>query len=90
MLQERILIVEDEPDLTPAFVDILTSVGFDTSTTSDGEVAIQMLGDNNNDISDRFIPAKSGRFSGPRPPVAREFLHRCYRNDGPCLDRISR
>jgi CheY-like chemotaxis protein len=31
MPQERILIVEDEPDLRQVFVDILTSEGFDSS-----------------------------------------------------------
>lgn len=62
MLQERILIVEDEPNLTPAFVDNLTSVGFDTSTASDGEVGIQMLGDNNYDIFliDLYLPKADG------------------------------
>jgi DNA-binding response OmpR family regulator len=58
MLRERILIVEDEPDLRPVFVDILTSAGFDTRTASDGEMAIQMLGDNNYDLSliDLYLP----------------------------------
>ena len=51
MPQERILIVEDEPDLRRVFVDIMTSEGFDTSTASDGEMAIQMLSENNYDLS---------------------------------------
>ena len=51
MPQERILIVDDEPDLRQVFVDILTSEGFDTSTASDSEMAIQMLTENNYDLS---------------------------------------
>ena len=62
MPQERILIVEDEPDLRQVFVDILTSEGFDTSTASDGEMAIQMLSENNYDLSliDLYLPKADG------------------------------
>ena len=62
MPQERILIVEDEPDLREVFVDILTSEGFDTSTASDGEMAIQMLTENNYDLSliDLYLPKADG------------------------------
>jgi DNA-binding NtrC family response regulator len=62
MPQERVLIVEDEPDLRQVFVDILTSEGFDTSTASDGEMAIQMLSENNYDLSliDLYLPKADG------------------------------
>jgi len=62
MLQERILIVEDEPDLRQVFGDILTSEGLDTSTASDGEMAIQMLSENNYDLSliDLYLPKADG------------------------------
>jgi DNA-binding NtrC family response regulator len=62
MPQERILIVEDEPDLRQVFVDILTSESFDTSTASDGEMAIQMLSENNYDLSliDLYLPKADG------------------------------
>ena len=43
MPQERILIVEDEPDLRQVFAEILTTEGYDISTASDGEMAIPML-----------------------------------------------
>jgi DNA-binding response OmpR family regulator len=46
MPQQCILIIEDEPDLRQVFADILTSEGFDTSTASDSEMAIQMLSEN--------------------------------------------
>jgi CheY-like chemotaxis protein len=51
MPQERTLIVEDEPDLRQVFVEILTTDGYDISTASDGEMAIQMLSENNYDLS---------------------------------------
>ena len=62
MPQERILIVEDEPDLRQVFVDILTSEDFDPSTASDGEMAIQMLSENNYDLSliDLYLPKADG------------------------------
>jgi CheY-like chemotaxis protein len=37
MTQERILIVEDEPDLRRVFVETLTAEGYDISTASDGK-----------------------------------------------------
>jgi DNA-binding NtrC family response regulator len=62
MPQERILIVEDEPDLRQVFVEILTTDGYDISTASDGEMAIQMLSEHNYDLSliDLYLPKASG------------------------------
>ena len=67
MPQERNLIVEDEPDLRQVFVDILTSEGFDTSIASDGEMAIQMLSENNYDLSliDLYLPKQRVFRSSP-------------------------
>jgi DNA-binding NtrC family response regulator len=62
MPQERVLIVEDEPDLRQVFVEILTSDGYDISTASDGEIAMQMLSENNYDLSliDLYLPKADG------------------------------
>ena len=62
MSQERILIVEDEPDLRQVFVEILMSDGYDISTAADGEMAIQMLNENNYDLVliDLYLPKVDG------------------------------
>jgi DNA-binding NtrC family response regulator len=62
MPQERLLIVEDEPDLRQAFVEILTTDGYDISTASDGEMAIQMLSENTYDLAliDLYLPRVDG------------------------------
>jgi DNA-binding NtrC family response regulator len=62
MPHERILIVEDEPDLRQIFVDILTTDGYDISTAHDGEMAIQMLSENTYDLSliDLYLPKADG------------------------------
>ncbi|HSF30935.1 MAG TPA: sigma-54 dependent transcriptional regulator [Candidatus Tectomicrobia bacterium] len=62
MPHERILIVEDEPDLRQVFVEILTSEGYDISTAGDGEVAMQMLSEHNYDLSliDLYLPKADG------------------------------
>jgi DNA-binding NtrC family response regulator len=62
MPQERLLIVEDEPDLRQIFVDILTTDGYDISTAHDGEMAIQMLSENTYDLSliDLYLPKADG------------------------------
>jgi DNA-binding NtrC family response regulator len=62
MPQERLLIVEDEPDLRQAFVEILTTDGYDLSTASDGEMAIQMLSENTYDLAliDLYLPRVDG------------------------------
>jgi DNA-binding NtrC family response regulator len=62
MPQERILIVEDEPDLRQVFVEILTTGGYDVSTASDGEMAIQLLSENHYDLAliDLYLPKADG------------------------------
>jgi DNA-binding NtrC family response regulator len=62
MPHERLLIVEDEPDLRQVFVEILTSDGYDISTANDGEMAMQMLSENNYDLSliDLYLPKADG------------------------------
>src|SRR5688572_6944245 len=62
MPQERLLIVEDEPDLRQIFVDILNTDGYDISTAHDGETAIQMLSENTYDLSliDLYLPKADG------------------------------
>jgi DNA-binding NtrC family response regulator len=62
MPQERILIVEDEPDLMHVFVEVLTLEGYDVSTAVDGEIAIQMVGENNYDLAliDLYLPKADG------------------------------
>jgi Nif-specific regulatory protein len=62
MPQERILIVEDEPDLRQVFVESLLSDGYDINTADDGEMAIQMLGENSYDLLliDLYLPKADG------------------------------
>jgi DNA-binding NtrC family response regulator len=62
MPQERILIVEDEPDLRRVLFEILTTDAYDIGTASDGEVAIQMLSENNYDLAliDLYLPKADG------------------------------
>jgi Nif-specific regulatory protein len=62
MPQERILIVEDEPDLRQVFVELLMADGYDISTAADGEMAIQMLSENNYDLVliDLYLPKADG------------------------------
>jgi DNA-binding response OmpR family regulator len=51
MTQERILIVEDEPDLRRVFVEILAAEAYDISTASDGKIALHMLSENHYDLA---------------------------------------
>ena len=62
MTRKEILIVEDEPDLRQVFVDILMADGYDISTAADGEMAIQMLGENSYDLVliDLYLPKADG------------------------------
>jgi DNA-binding NtrC family response regulator len=62
MTQERILIVEDEPDLRRVLVEILTAEGYDISTASDGEIALRMLSENHYDLAliDLYLPKADG------------------------------
>jgi Nif-specific regulatory protein len=62
MPQEHILIVEDEPDLSQVFVDVLTTDGYDVSTAADGEIAMQMLNENTYDLvlTDLYLPKADG------------------------------
>jgi DNA-binding NtrC family response regulator len=60
--QERILIVEDEPDLRRVLVEILSAEGYDVSIASDGEIAIHMLSENHYDLAliDLYLPKADG------------------------------
>jgi DNA-binding NtrC family response regulator len=62
MSQERILIVEDEPDLRQVFVELLMADGYDISTAADGEMAVQLLSENNYDLVliDLYLPKADG------------------------------
>jgi DNA-binding NtrC family response regulator len=62
MPHERILIIEDEPDLRQVFVEILSPDGYDISIASDGEMAMQMLSENTYDLSliDLYLPKADG------------------------------
>jgi DNA-binding NtrC family response regulator len=62
MPHERILIVEDEPDLRQVFVEILASDDYDISIAGDGEMAMQMLSENTYDLSliDLYLPKADG------------------------------
>jgi DNA-binding NtrC family response regulator len=62
MTQERILIVEDEPDLMQVFVEILTMEGYDVSTATNGETAIQMISENTYELAltDLYLPKIDG------------------------------
>lgn len=62
MPQERILIVEDEPDLSEVFVDVLTMDGYEVSTVANGESAMQMLSENSYDLvlTDLYLPQADG------------------------------
>src|SRR5918996_1427496 len=62
MPQERILIVEDEPDLSEVFVDVLTMDGYEVSTAANGEIAMHMLSENSYDLvlTDLYLPKADG------------------------------
>jgi DNA-binding NtrC family response regulator len=62
MSQERILIVEDEPDLSQVFVEVLTMDGYDVNTAANGEIAMQMLGEHSYDLvlTDLYLPKADG------------------------------
>lgn len=62
MSQERILIVEDEPDLSDVFVEVLTMEGYDVSTAANGGIAMQMLAENSYDLvlTDLYLPKVDG------------------------------
>jgi len=60
--QERLLIVEDEPDLRRIYGEILTAEGYDISTASDGEIALRLLSENHYDLAliDLYLPKADG------------------------------
>jgi DNA-binding NtrC family response regulator len=62
MPHERILIVEDEPDLLEVFVDVLTADGYEINTAADGEIAMQMISENSYDLvlTDLYMPKADG------------------------------
>ena len=62
MSQERILLVEGESDRRQAFVEILTTDGYDISTAADGEIAMQMISEHNFDLAliDLYLPKADG------------------------------
>jgi DNA-binding NtrC family response regulator len=62
MAQERLLLVEDEPDLTQVFVEVLTLEGYDVDTAADGEIAMQMISENPYDLvlTDLYLPKADG------------------------------
>jgi DNA-binding NtrC family response regulator len=62
MPQERMLIVEDEPDLAQVFAEVLTMEGYDVSAAVDGETAMQMISDNTYHLAliDLYLPKADG------------------------------
>jgi DNA-binding NtrC family response regulator len=62
MPQERVLIVEDEPDLAQVFMEVLTLEGYEVSAAANGETAMQMISDSNYHLAliDLYLPKADG------------------------------
>ncbi|MCL5021374.1 MAG: response regulator, partial [Bacteroidetes bacterium] len=58
----RILIVDDEKDITNLFADLMRDMGYEVRAADDGEVALQIIGSYRPDIvvSDIHMPRIDG------------------------------
>jgi len=72
----RVLVVDDEPGMRETLVDILEAVGYQVRAASDGESALDVLGDDEVDVvvMDVQMPKRDGvsvlqELQGPPPTV---------------------